>query len=459
MKQNKSKQRILVKFRTKGTIKKRMMIWPGQGWHFRCGQCLHEDVREKKTIVCLTLFSLMLLLLITQSKMTSATDTNTGLSINNETYMTQAEENGLILIQKLNKTWISADSPISFEVSITNTNDYEVNLSYLRPGWNRLNFQIQVFNISIWDGPGPNWDSNSMLLQLKPGENITFCSTMLMNNNTIGMDLKPAGKNIYFDINYHYYYIQSLYSSIKKFTILDSDSDGIDDVGYFWEGNITTPPLRFWIADNGSISNKNHPPMVDMKITPSIGDMTTRFEFYSMASDSDGRIISWDWDLGDNNFLSGENVSHSYDKKGDLRIILTVIDNDYNFNISTKQIEVLNILPIINVDIPDEIHINTKFILDASSSTDPDGKIEKIEWNIDNINMTGDIINHSFKKSGWHSINITIQDNDYGISHKEIRIYAAEYKTHSNFDWTYVFIIAIFLFSILFTFLISKRKN
>lgn len=65
-----------------------------------------------------------------------------------------------------------------------------------------------------------------------------------------------------------------------------------------------------------------------------VAAMTTSCDFLSCAlnasssTDSDGTIVTYQWDLGDGNTKSGEQVSHAYASEGSYLVTLTVTDND-----------------------------------------------------------------------------------------------------------------------------------
>jgi PKD repeat protein len=58
--------------------------------------------------------------------------------------------------------------------------------------------------------------------------------------------------------------------------------------------------------------------------------------------DPDGRIVSYQWDLGDNSSQSGNKINHSYLANGDYRVRLTVVD-DKNKAATTEQTITINV--------------------------------------------------------------------------------------------------------------------
>jgi PKD repeat protein len=61
------------------------------------------------------------------------------------------------------------------------------------------------------------------------------------------------------------------------------------------------------------------------------------------STDSDGNIVEYHWDFGDDNYGTGESVEHQYDSEGTYSVSLLVIDNDDLSNKITKTIEIESI--------------------------------------------------------------------------------------------------------------------
>lgn len=63
------------------------------------------------------------------------------------------------------------------------------------------------------------------------------------------------------------------------------------------------------------------------------------------SSDNDGSIVSYEWNFGDSNTATGENVSHTYSATGSYNVSLTVTDNDGKSAAASASIEVLECYP------------------------------------------------------------------------------------------------------------------
>ncbi len=64
-------------------------------------------------------------------------------------------------------------------------------------------------------------------------------------------------------------------------------------------------------------------------------------EFNDLSTDSDGTIVSWDWDFGDDLSSSDPNPCHIYDTGGTYLVSLTVTDNDGLTNSTSQSISTL----------------------------------------------------------------------------------------------------------------------
>lgn len=75
-------------------------------------------------------------------------------------------------------------------------------------------------------------------------------------------------------------------------------------------------------SDGGG--DTNSPPTADFTFTTS--GLTV--DFTDQSTDSDGSVVSWDWDFGDGNTSTEQNPSHTYGADGTYTVSLTVTDDD-----------------------------------------------------------------------------------------------------------------------------------
>ena len=77
------------------------------------------------------------------------------------------------------------------------------------------------------------------------------------------------------------------------------------------------------------ITPENNPPIASFTHSPENPRVGEEITFdASSSTDSDGEIISYEWDFGDENYGTGEVAFHSYSSVGDYTVILTVTDDE-----------------------------------------------------------------------------------------------------------------------------------
>lgn len=135
--------------------------------------------------------------------------------------------------------------------------------------------------------------------------------------------------------------------------------------------------------------------------------------FASTSTDSDGEIVSYQWDLGDGSVAQGQALVHEYQQSGNYSVTLTVTDNGGLSHSITQSVEVTvapqNALPVAKIH-----HLKLwKFDLFFSFSHDPDGYIKQHKWRFSNgQTMTGF---HAFQRNrSVTGVELTVNDNEGG---------------------------------------------
>ncbi|MCL9783741.1 M4 family metallopeptidase [Vibrio sp. S4M6] len=83
-------------------------------------------------------------------------------------------------------------------------------------------------------------------------------------------------------------------------------------------------------------SDTNQPPVAEFELTTKAQTV----ELQSTSSDTDGEIVSYQWNLGDGNAKSGQSVSHTYEAAGEYTITLTVTDDSGASSSTSKQVTI-----------------------------------------------------------------------------------------------------------------------
>ena len=137
----------------------------------------------------------------------------------------------------------------------------------------------------------------------------------------------------------------------KGYGVYKTDSDGkIEDyLTVEFSSKVTaesgSKKAEIEIAVSDEIENSL--PTANFSYSPNYPSKNEKIYFNgSLSTDSDGYIISWEWDFGDGNILQGEKVNHSFTWNGTgdktFTVVLKVRDNDGGTGVSSSSITVKN---------------------------------------------------------------------------------------------------------------------
>ncbi|MEA2053679.1 MAG: Ig-like domain-containing protein [Candidatus Thermoplasmatota archaeon] len=108
---------------------------------------------------------------------------------------------------------------------------------------------------------------------------------------------------------------------------------------YYWQGAPST-----WEGEGNRFCMykfSNTPPIADFTYSPSSPTTQNIIHFTDLSSDEDGSIVSWYWEFGDGTTSSLQNPQHQYEDDRTYCVNLTVWDNDFATNTTSKQITIL----------------------------------------------------------------------------------------------------------------------
>ncbi len=144
------------------------------------------------------------------------------------------------------------------------------------------------------------------------------------------------------------------------------------------------------------------------------------------------QIISYDWDFGDDSSGTSQIVTHIYEEKGRYDVVLTITKRDKKTGEETqdqysKIVSIQNekLTAIIKAD-PDSGEAPLKVTLDGSQSADPDGTIDRYEWDLDEDgefdDAEGETVEFTFKKIGKYTVSLRVisTTEEFDIAEKEI---------------------------------------
>jgi len=165
----------------------------------------------------------------------------------------------------------------------------------------------------------------------------------------------------------------------------------------------------------------NSPPVASFTRTPSSGEAPLNVSFNASGSyDSDGSIVSYEWDFGDGGSDTGVTTSHTYQNAGTYTAVLRVTDNNGSTDTVSRSITVtvaVNEPPVAAFSFvcdPTDAHT---FIFDASASTDSDGVITHWAWDFGDdtgltVSQSLKIMNHRYMIAGTYAVTLTVYNND-----------------------------------------------
>jgi PKD repeat protein len=135
-------------------------------------------------------------------------------------------------------------------------------------------------------------------------------------------------------------------------------------------------------------------------------------QFHANASDPDGNIVNYTWDLGDETISYEEEPVHNYTEPGMYAVSLDVMDNDGDMLTKDLSILIDNRGPACSINAtPLEGFVSTEFTFTAEAS-DLDGTIAKYEWILGEEDTdTGQTVSKYFSTSGKFIIQLTVTDD------------------------------------------------
>lgn len=158
----------------------------------------------------------------------------------------------------------------------------------------------------------------------------------------------------------------------------------------------------------------NTPPVPQLNAR-AIGAVGETLEFTAEGSvDSDGEIVAYQWDFGDQTTGEGETVSHQWTQPGTYTVHLRVTDDAglSNSSVEERTQLIINAPPIPQAAYEKIIAAQTETLFDASASIDPDGTIRNYIWDMgDGAVLNGVQVRHSYVEPGVKTIKLTVTDN------------------------------------------------
>ena len=176
-----------------------------------------------------------------------------------------------------------------------------------------------------------------------------------------------------------------------------------------------TPKVTSTLTPSPTTPPANLPPNADFDYDPPNPYTDEVIQFTDLSTDSDGIIVSWDWDFGDSQTSSNQNPTHSYPENITYTVTSTVTDDDGATDSISKDITVLNQNPVADANGPYFGIVGEDITFDGSGSYDPDGSIVSWDWDFgDTTSGSGETTTHAYTNLGDYTVTLTVTDDDGG---------------------------------------------
>jgi len=198
-------------------------------------------------------------------------------------------------------------------------------------------------------------------------------------------------------------------------TAKDMGSQGWDQ--YYGHGIINATAALEYITQPPA---PNTPPVADAG-GPYNGEADQLITFNGAGSyDTDGYIISYEWNFGDGSTGLGVAPEHAYSNAGVYNVTLTIWDNKNATGTDTAAVEInevpppVNNPPVANAGGPYSAEEEQDITFDGSGSYDPDqdGYISRYEWDFgDGSTGSGVSPVHAYSTAGTYNVTLTVWDD------------------------------------------------
>ena len=202
----------------------------------------------------------------------------------------------------------------------------------------------------------------------------------------------------------------------SKGNVISTNTNGVaEDVLHTTTNAVVT-------ATSGDISNNvsvnvetNENPTAAFVYSPTNPKVGEKVYFNaSESSDSDGTIVTYQWDFGDGRSGNGQKTNHQYNQAGTFTAVLVVKDDSGN-QASTSQTITVTVGdgPTASfVYSPTNPAVNEVVYFNASESSDDDGTIVAYNWDLgDGSGASGKTITHTYTSAGTYTVLLVVIDD------------------------------------------------
>jgi PKD repeat protein len=153
-------------------------------------------------------------------------------------------------------------------------------------------------------------------------------------------------------------------------------------------------------------------PLVSIEVSDSRGTIETGFLLKANASDPDGTVAAWEWDLGDGATSNSKSVSHTFGRPGNYTVRLTVRDDSGSESRSTTTIHVIDTPPKAAAFVSTvETDTFKRVQFTGDESSDLEGPIT-FSWDFGDGNTSSEPSPyHAYARPGYYNSTLTVRDS------------------------------------------------
>jgi PKD repeat protein len=211
---------------------------------------------------------------------------------------------------------------------------------------------------------------------------------------------------------------------------LDNDGNFDDGSGPSAQKSFATSgthTVRLRVTDNnddfdiatGTVQVENRGPSASFDVSSSSPQTGEEVTLTSTSSDPDGSIASYSWDLNGDGTYGDATIAQAtvtFGSAGNHTVRLHVTDDSGATDVAELTIAVANRAPTAAFEYSPASPTSSELITFTSTSSDPDGSIASIAWDLDNDGAfdDGDVgtVHGSFDTPGPHTVKLNVTDND-----------------------------------------------
>ena len=158
------------------------------------------------------------------------------------------------------------------------------------------------------------------------------------------------------------------------------------------------------------------PPQAAIRAVRRTADVLSALAFSSASCDPDGNLTELSWSFGDGGSARGPRANHTYSRKGDFNVTLTVTDDDGQSSSASVRVRVVDLPPVPAISYDGRpARVGQRVAFWGNGSGDPDDPSSALSyiWDFgDGQKASGANASYAFSGPGWHRVTLTASDGN-----------------------------------------------